>query len=229
MSSPVPFFYRNPPDDVYSFNFNIASGSSNQAENFSLHYPVQEGSLAFATGRTATTYPPQGIPPDTASQFRWHFPVSTASLPAYTPALLPVNPESSLNQLRDNTHSVESRLRQSQGYIIEHGAQGDSIPPFINPVFPLQPIRQDEARQTAGNLLPVRNAHLVCKWEGCTYKKPFNRKADLSRHVESMHIAPRSYCCLAEGCYRLFSRKDKRDAHMLERHLVSGLERQPDV
>lgn len=144
---------RHPPDDAYSFNVDIPSVSSNQTENFTIHYPVQEQSLAFATDPTPAPYPSQAFPLDTASQFDWDLPAAAVSRPAFAPALLPVNSgiDSSLNQLPDNHRFVERGLRQSQGYILEHGVQGDTVPPFVNQAPPLQSVRQDEVSQTADN------------------------------------------------------------------------------
>jgi hypothetical protein len=154
MSSPVPFFYGNPPDDIYSFNVDTLLSSFSQTENFTLHYPVQEQSLASATNPTPATYPFQAFSLDTASQFDWHLPVSAVSQPAFAPALLPVNSgtDSALNQLPENHHSVGSHLRQSQGYIIEHGVQRDSVPPFVNQAPPLQSVHQEEVNQTTDNM-----------------------------------------------------------------------------
>ncbi|KAF7157004.1 hypothetical protein CNMCM6106_001783 [Aspergillus hiratsukae] len=157
MSSPGPS-----PDAVYSFNVDTLLASSSQTENFTLHHPVQESSLPFAADWTATTYPSQDVPLGTASQFDWHLPVSAVSQPAFGAALFPVNSgtDSSLNQLPDTDHVVDSRFRQSQGYIVEHGAQGDSVPPFVNPGRPLQSVDQDQVGQTADNMLPPPNSHL---------------------------------------------------------------------
>jgi hypothetical protein len=150
MYSPIPLFRRNSPDDAYSFNVNSVSSSSGQNDNFSLHSPVQGVPLAFTTDWIATTSSPQNVPLDTASQFDWHFPLSTMPQPAYGQAVLPVNPGPEAAQLQDNQLFVETS--QSQGYIVEHSMHGDAIPPPINQSRPLQYVRRGEVSQTTVSL-----------------------------------------------------------------------------
>lgn len=150
MYGPIPLFGRNSPDEAYSFNVNSVSSPSSRSNNFSLHSPVEGEPLAFTTDWIATTSSPQNVPLDTASQFDWHFPLSTMPQPAYGPAVLPVNPGPEAAQLQDNQLFVETS--QSQGYIIEHSMQGDAIPPSINQSHPLQSVRRGEASQTTVSL-----------------------------------------------------------------------------
>jgi hypothetical protein len=100
---------------------------------------------AFVTNWTSTAYSLQDVPLDTASQFDWHSPSPAMSQPAYGPAVLPVNPGPEASQLQDNQVFVETG--QSQGYIIEHGLQGEAIRPFINQGRPLQSVRGGEVSQ----------------------------------------------------------------------------------
>ncbi|KAF8863594.1 hypothetical protein BDZ45DRAFT_105030 [Acephala macrosclerotiorum] len=70
----------------------------------------------------------------------------------------------------------------------------------------------------------LNNIHinpLICTVEGCKHKKPFRGKADLQRHISSVHIdGVKSRCpfprCMSEG--RDFSRKDKLISHLREIH-----------
>ncbi|KAJ5656936.1 Zinc finger C2H2 [Penicillium longicatenatum] len=56
----------------------------------------------------------------------------------------------------------------------------------------------------------------VCKWENC--RKPFKSKGALMRHIDTQHIAPRSFKC--QSCNRLFSRKDNMEEHIRRIHWV---------
>ncbi|KAF9885543.1 hypothetical protein FE257_012749 [Aspergillus nanangensis] len=58
----------------------------------------------------------------------------------------------------------------------------------------------------------------VCRWEGCCYTGAFRRKADLLRHLETIHISPQSFACLARGCHRMFNRRDNMRQHLFRRH-----------
>lgn len=70
----------------------------------------------------------------------------------------------------------------------------------------------------------LNNIHinpLICTVEGCKHKKPFRGKADLQRHISSVHIEGlKSRCpfprCMSEG--KDFSRKDKLISHLREIH-----------
>lgn len=57
-----------------------------------------------------------------------------------------------------------------------------------------------------------------CEWKGCTYAGVFSRKAELKRHVETKHIAPREYKCPVFKCRKSFNRKDNQEEHLRRVH-----------
>ncbi|KAL4904424.1 hypothetical protein BDW74DRAFT_30644 [Aspergillus multicolor] len=60
---------------------------------------------------------------------------------------------------------------------------------------------------------------LRCKWAGCTYDGSFARIHDLRRHVETKHIAPRSYRCPELRCGgKAFNRRENLKEHMRRFH-----------
>jgi len=64
----------------------------------------------------------------------------------------------------------------------------------------------------------VYNVHitpLCCTVAGCKHQRPFERQADLERHVASRHTDQRKYKCPYPRCRhtRTFSRKDKLKQH----------------
>jgi len=70
----------------------------------------------------------------------------------------------------------------------------------------------------------VYNIHvdpLCCTQPGCRHKNPFGKKADLDRHVKSVHSNIKNYVCTTGFCngYRpRFARRDKLKSHMRSRH-----------
>ncbi|RAK97360.1 uncharacterized protein BO80DRAFT_194329 [Aspergillus ibericus CBS 121593] len=63
-----------------------------------------------------------------------------------------------------------------------------------------------------------RASTLTCGWNGCTYIRPFNRPADLLRHIKNIHVSPQSYPCWVPGCHRIFNRKDNLVEHLCRFH-----------
>lgn len=63
----------------------------------------------------------------------------------------------------------------------------------------------------------VYNIHvtpLLCTVAGCKHERPFEREADLQRHVESKHTGDLKYKCRFSQCHRRgFARKDKLKLH----------------
>ncbi|KAL2834222.1 hypothetical protein BDW59DRAFT_156164 [Aspergillus cavernicola] len=53
-----------------------------------------------------------------------------------------------------------------------------------------------------------------CPWPGCNTS--LGRKPDLERHMVSLHLSPRGYCCPC--CGKSFNRKDNLSAHFLNVH-----------
>ncbi|PWY69658.1 hypothetical protein BO94DRAFT_628485 [Aspergillus sclerotioniger CBS 115572] len=65
-----------------------------------------------------------------------------------------------------------------------------------------------------------RTSNLICEWNGCTYAHPFNRAADLIRHVRNIHVSPDSFPCWVPGCDRSFNRSDNLMEHLSRVHQV---------
>ncbi|RDW68828.1 uncharacterized protein DSM5745_08588 [Aspergillus mulundensis] len=57
-----------------------------------------------------------------------------------------------------------------------------------------------------------------CKWQGCDGSHYFKREGDLVRHLRTIHISPGSYPCHAEGCTKVFGRRDHLCQHTKRRH-----------
>lgn len=70
----------------------------------------------------------------------------------------------------------------------------------------------------------LNNIHinpLLCTFEGCRHRTPFRGKADLQRHINSVHVEGTKAKCPFLGCRserRDFSRKDKLILHLREVH-----------
>ncbi|OGM49575.1 hypothetical protein ABOM_001657 [Aspergillus bombycis] len=115
--------------------------------------------------------------------------------------------------------SFQSDLVATAGYSYGHLPSNTTITPVPMPVEHQPREAQQETRaknmQDSGrNYRPVQR----CKWEGCTSTKIFNREADLVRHVRTIHIAPRSYRCNVDGCFKSFNRGDNLKEHMFRVH-----------
>lgn len=70
----------------------------------------------------------------------------------------------------------------------------------------------------------VRNVHtdpLRCDFPDCSYKKPFGRRTDRERHMQSVHSGERGFICSVASCdaqIKEFARKDHLVNHMREKH-----------
>ena len=70
----------------------------------------------------------------------------------------------------------------------------------------------------------VRNVHtdpLRCDFPDCSYKKPFGRRTDRERHMQSVHSVERGFICSVASCdaqIKEFARKDHLVNHMREKH-----------
>ncbi|PIG81888.1 hypothetical protein AARAC_003716 [Aspergillus arachidicola] len=93
---------------------------------------------------------------------------------------------------------------------------------LTTPTLPVeaQSMKTRQETRANNNKESGKNQRLAqrCKWEGCTVMKCFNREADLLRHVRTIHIAPRSYRCNVDGCFKCFNRGDNLKEHMLKVH-----------
>ncbi|KAJ5934215.1 hypothetical protein N7466_003762 [Penicillium verhagenii] len=59
----------------------------------------------------------------------------------------------------------------------------------------------------------------ICKWDNCR-KPSFQSKGSLMRHIDTQHVAPRSFKCSEESCNRFFGRKDNMEEHVRRVHWV---------
>ncbi|KAJ5949932.1 hypothetical protein N7454_001516 [Penicillium verhagenii] len=57
-----------------------------------------------------------------------------------------------------------------------------------------------------------------CLWQGCRYTGTFRRSAELRRHVDTQHIAPKSYICPFSDCGRPYNRGDNLNEHLQRAH-----------
>ncbi|KAE8415233.1 hypothetical protein BDV36DRAFT_263237 [Aspergillus pseudocaelatus] len=115
--------------------------------------------------------------------------------------------------------SVQYDQIVTAGYPYGYLPSNTTLAPHTLPVQPqsMKAQRETGAKETKES---GKNHRLVqrCKWEGCTSIKCFNREADLLRHVKTIHIAPRSYRCNVDGCFKSFNRDDNLKEHMLRVH-----------
>ncbi|KAF7175053.1 hypothetical protein CNMCM7691_005521 [Aspergillus felis] len=65
---------------------------------------------------------------------------------------------------------------------------------------------------------PVNEDGPKCEWKGCKYKRSFNRKEDLLRHVRTVHIFPGLHICPIKGCYKRCNREDNLKEHINRCH-----------
>ncbi|PLB38880.1 uncharacterized protein BDW47DRAFT_104462 [Aspergillus candidus] len=57
---------------------------------------------------------------------------------------------------------------------------------------------------------------LRCEWDGCYVE--FGRRAELKRHVDTLHISPSSHKCPKPGCKKSCSRRDNLKVHVRRVH-----------
>ncbi|KJK63834.1 hypothetical protein P875_00064728 [Aspergillus parasiticus SU-1] len=118
---------------------------------------------------------------------------------------------------------MPTRFRSDQ--TATSGYPHDHLPSSVTLTTPTLPIeaqsmKTQQETHANNNKESGKNRRLAqrCKWEGCTSTKCFNREADLLRHVRTIHIAPRSYRCNVDGCFKCFNRGDNLKEHMLKVH-----------
>ncbi|RMZ39659.1 hypothetical protein AFCA_002547 [Aspergillus flavus] len=125
-------------------------------------------------------------------------------------------------EMRPNLHmptGFQSDRIATAGYSNGHLP---SNTPLTLPTLPIEPqsMRVQQETRTNNNRESRRNQQLAqrCRWEGCTSTRCFNREADLLRHVRYIHIAPQSYQCDVNGCFKSFNRGDNLKDHKLRVH-----------
>ncbi|PLN82657.1 hypothetical protein BDW42DRAFT_166344 [Aspergillus taichungensis] len=63
-----------------------------------------------------------------------------------------------------------------------------------------------------------------CEWKDCRYSGTFKRKAELIRHVNTIHIDPQTFNCPVEGCDSTFkNRKYNLKNHLRQVHNIASL------
>ncbi|GKZ26406.1 hypothetical protein AbraIFM66951_003169 [Aspergillus brasiliensis] len=66
------------------------------------------------------------------------------------------------------------------------------------------------------NMAEPRPLDLHCHWVGCRYLRPFGRKRELNRHIETVHRNPKKYKC--PWCAHRSSRPDNMKEHIDRMH-----------
>ncbi|THC87030.1 hypothetical protein EYZ11_013524 [Aspergillus tanneri] len=112
-------------------------------------------------------------------------------------------------------------LSNSSGYYGEILATNINSNPGDQLVSTFPTEGSSEGRTVQGQMhegyIDVRQA-LRCRWDGCTYRRHFNREADLVRHVKTKHISPRCHKCAVKSCTKSFNREDNLRHHMARVH-----------
>ncbi|KAJ5984490.1 Zinc finger C2H2 [Penicillium waksmanii] len=98
------------------------------------------------------------------------------------------------------TSSVSGNIASDVGSIIEEGQANEG-----------HIITQNQDSSSNANTSPPP---LLCEWPDCKRPGPFSSKGTLRRHVNTQHLAPRSFKCPHRECTMTFNRKDNLDQHL---------------
>ncbi|KAB8217993.1 hypothetical protein BDV33DRAFT_131518 [Aspergillus novoparasiticus] len=166
----------------------------------------------------------EALPPDSAVMrgSPFHYPQWQLEVPLHEGSIVPrptVNYDVKMGPNLRMSTSFHSDQMATAGYSSGHLP---SNPPLTLPTLLVEPQSMGVQQETSANnnRESRRKQQLAqrCRWEGCTSTRCFNREADLLRHVRYIHIAPRSYQCDVDGCFRSFNRGDNLKDHKLRVH-----------
>ncbi|KAJ5154535.1 uncharacterized protein N7500_009974 [Penicillium coprophilum] len=112
-----------------------------------------------------------------------------------------------INPPNHNTvhYSLAGNSRPGQSSTMAYLCSGHSTaytPPSASGVS--TPSMQDIPKELRGTY--------QCNWRDCKYRGVFSRKGVLMRHIETQHVAPRSFDCPV--CGNLFCRRDNLTEHL---------------
>ena len=116
------------------------------------------------------------------------------------PGMEGLAPPSSTARPQRRGHTLETALRR--------------LVFLLQPAVSLRNKRSDSSYSSSRPEVGV----FKCTQEGCKYMGTFKRKAELMRHVNSIHKSPHSYICPDKGCSKPFNRKDNLRQHVMRRH-----------
>ncbi|OJJ84760.1 uncharacterized protein ASPGLDRAFT_81989 [Aspergillus glaucus CBS 516.65] len=146
------------------------------------------------------------------------YPITTMIDPGWSQLFLP-------NQVQVHTRSSShcgERIQQilhdyhsNAAACIDPGLGLGLIPPIST---------EDQNRKVHQEALKESSPTLQCKWQGCTYSKPFSRTGDLVRHIKSAHLTRGQYHCPFKAGCKPFNRKDNLAAHIQTRHKAASRE-----
>ncbi|KAE8332893.1 hypothetical protein BDV39DRAFT_199896 [Aspergillus sergii] len=164
------------------------------------------------------------LPPDSAVMrgSPFHYPQWQVEVPLHEGSIVPrltVNYDVEMGPNLRMPTSVQPDQIATAEYSYGHLPSNTPLTPHTLPVEPQSMEAQQETR-ASNHQEGRRNQQLAqrCRWEGCTSTKWFNREAELLRHVKTIHIAPRSYRCNIDGCFKSFNRGDNLKDHKLRVH-----------
>ncbi|KAJ5520147.1 hypothetical protein N7463_000600 [Penicillium fimorum] len=215
------------PYDVSS-NASSTPGYGRSTED--LHYPY--GSIAHQYRPSLATEPSMfsdnQFPSNTLVQHP-STPVHPGYFTSFTQAHADFNPANqntvhypSIGNNRPGQFSTTGYL--SSGYntaCTTPSASGVSTPSMQD--IPEPGVSRRKVQTLCGGGRPLKRKHselhgtYQCNWKDCKYRGVFSRKGVLMRHIETQHVAPRSFDCPV--CGHLFSRRDNMTEHLGRVHL----------
>ncbi|KAJ5372571.1 hypothetical protein N7517_004577 [Penicillium concentricum] len=220
----------------YDLSSNASSVPGYDRSAGDLHYPY--GSAAHQYPPSLATEPSMFSDNQSMCNNLMQHP-STPAHPSYsmsfTPAHADFNPPNhntvhypSIGNNRPDQPSTMGYL--SSGYSTARttpSASGVSTPSMQE--IPKPGVSRREVQTLFGGKRPLKRKHLQafplldlhgtyqCNWKDCKYRGVFSRKGVLMRHIETQHVAPRSFDCPV--CGHLFCRRDNMTEHIGRVHL----------
>ncbi|KAE8359566.1 hypothetical protein BDV27DRAFT_149476 [Aspergillus caelatus] len=181
------------PVSTSASSFYVVS-SDGHGHNHTNRFPMHNGLWLLADDFNMEPLPPN---PAVIPASPVHYPQWQLDVPLHDGSIVPrptVNHDLEMGLNLRMPTSVQPNSISTAGFSYETGAK--------------------DTKESGKNHRPAQR----CKWEGCTSTKCFNREADLLRHVKTIHIAPRSYRCNVDGCFKSFNTDDNLKEHILRVH-----------